>query len=208
MKTGEIKKVAQDYQSFFPSEWKNVRGSFYRRHGSWLQIVAFNPSRFNDVYEPRSCAEFLKKPGPVAGSMLLSTLREKKHNVTRWISLKEHAASFPSIWEDMAAQFRPAINRPLQLDEVKSLLQLQQEYWPHVYALCVMAAEEGNQSEAKERFDHFCRMMADKPFDWAMGRRSELEKVMELLPMPTALKAHLDEIERVKLASAKLDLQP
>lgn len=208
MKTGEIIKVAQDYQSFFSSEWKNVRGSFYRRHGSWLQIVAFNPSRFNDVYEPRSCAEFLKKPGPVAGSMLLSTLREKKHSVTRWISLKEHAASFPSIWEDMATQFRPVINQPLRIAEVKELLQGHQDYWPHVYALCVMAAEEGNATEARRHFDLFCQMLADKPFDWVGERRSELDRVMELILTPSALKAHLDETERVKLATAKLDLPP
>lgn len=208
MKKGLIKKIEHDYLTLVPPDWTKVKSSYYRRRGSWLQIIAFNPSRFDDVYEPRSCLEYLKRPGLVVGAFLPNGLRHKKHNVQRWITLKEHETALPSVYADMVEQFRPAINQLLDIEEIKLLLRSQPNYWPHIYALCVMAAEEGNESEARHHFDVFCQMMADKPFDWVGERRMELDRVMELLHTPAALKSHLEEIEKVKLSTAKLALPP
>lgn len=208
MKASELRKIAKAYDGLFPADWKLVNHDWMRRNGSWMQIVSFNDSRHAPQYEPRSSLEFLKFPGPIHGGFLFCGLREKRHNVQRWVTLKQHESGVAPIFQDMTEQFCPSIIPPLQIEEVKILLQGRLHYWPHVYALCVMAAEKGNEPEARHHFDLFCQMMADKPFDWVGERRSELDRVMELLNTPAALKVHLDEIERMKLATAKLNLPP
>lgn len=206
MKSGELGKVVRAYVGLFPSDWTKWKNDFVRRQGSWLQLVVFNASRFRDAYEPTCCFEFLNEPGEILGSHLVQGFRHKRHNVQRWVTLKEHALSLTSIFTDMVEQFRPSILAPLRLEEIKAMLKERPNYWPHVYALCVMAAEEGHPDEARHHFEMFCQMMADKPFDWAVERRQELDNVMALMNSPHELKLHLDTIEREKLAKAKIPI--
>jgi len=140
------------------------------------------------------------------GGLLVEGLKHKRHSVQRWITPHEHAASVAVIFSDMVEQFRPNIMAPLRLEEIKAMLKERISYWPHVYALCVMAADEGEPDEARRYFAMFCEMMADKPFDWAVERRKELDTVMDLLKSPKDLRSHLAAIEMEKLAKGRIPL--
>ncbi len=206
MNAKEMKRIAADYAPFFPSDWKLIKRDFLRKKADWLQIISFNDSRFAKQYEPIASLEYLKMPGPIGGGFLACGLKHYRHNTQRWITAKQHEASLPTIYQDMVDQFQPSIVAPLDLNEIKVLLRQRTEYWPHVYALCVMAAEEGNPEDAHQWFAQFCKMMEDRPYDWAVERRKELDQVMAFMDSPDALKAHLTAIAHDKLASEKLTL--
>lgn len=200
MKSGELKKVAQAYATHLPAPWQRVGNEFCRREGDWVQIVAFNASRFSDQYVPRSCMEFLKMPGVPTGGFLVQELHNP--NATqRWVTLSEDPAA---VFQEMAKQFRPSPLRQLDLAEIKRLLTATTSYWPHAYALCVIACEEGNTVEAERWFNAFAFATADKPYPWAETRTQELKECLKLAASPEALKAQLDVVRTEKLRALKL----
>jgi hypothetical protein len=156
MKSGLLNKIVHAYAPFFPRPWQRVRDEFMRREGDWVQIVAFNPSRFDDVYEPRSCFEFLKKPGPATGGFLLYPIKHP-NGTQRWVraaNISDAASSDSAqrVFDEMARQFEPSILAPLEVQTIKRLLGRSLDYSPHAYALCVMAAEAGERVEAERCF--------------------------------------------------------
>lgn len=207
MKKGELKKVAQAYGALIPRPWQRVGNAFMRRDGDWVQIIGFNASRWSDDYEPQNCFEFLKEPGEATGGLLLQGLRHP-NGTQRWLNAAKIANSAsndyaPKIFEEMVKQFRPGILCPLRLNEVKSLLAEALEYWPHAYALCVMAAEAGNRAEAERYYAAFLADIADMPYPWAETARQELDAcLMEIGSEP--LRKRLASIEADKLRALKL----
>ncbi len=177
MKSGEIRKVANSYAALFRCEW-NQRGSEFRRvDGDWVQIVSFNPSRFDEKYVPRSSLAFLKMPGPATAPFLLQELMHSKRT-QRWVSLDEPAEG---VFFDMSMQFRPRILEPLNAVEVRELLSDDVAYWPNAYALCVEALQVGDGEKAREFLETYSLATQDKPYPWVEERRKELETCIALL---------------------------
>lgn len=200
MKSGELKKVAQAYSTQLPAPWQRVGDEFIRQEGDWVQIVAFNASRFSEQYVPRSCMEFLKIPGVPTGGFLVQEL--KNPNATqRWVRVSEAPAE---VFQQMAKQFIPSLLRQLNLAEIKRLLAASTSYWPHAYALCVMACEEANAVEAKRWFNAFTSATADKPYPWAETRKQELTECLKLAASPGVLRTRLDTVRAEKLRALKL----
>jgi hypothetical protein len=200
MKKGEIKKVAQPFAELMPDDWRRLKNEFVRRSGDWLQFISFNASRFSDAYNPVGSLDYLKMSGPAAGSLCVQSLRTPK-DTQRWISLKEHERSVQSIFSEMADQFRPSILEPLREPAVLGCLESDLDYWPHVYALCVMAAETGDRKGAESRFKHFLALLSgreDNPH--LQNRRAELEAYLSLMESPEELRERLARIEAEKLA--------
>ena len=203
MKSGELKKVAQSYASFLPAPWQRVGNEFMRSEGDWVQIVSFNASRFAEQYVPRSCMEFLKMPGVPTGSFCAQELHAP-NGTQRWI--KTLHASPADVFEQMARQFKPTLFKPLNLSEVRHLLAEGLSYWPHAYALCVMACEEGNMVDAKNYFSVFASLTADRPYSWVEVRKHELADCLKLVASPETLKTHLESFRIEKLRALKLKI--
>jgi hypothetical protein len=202
MKSGEIKKIVQRFRPLFPSDWIYLKDSFGRRKGPWVQFIAFNPSRFSDQYEPQSCLDFLWKPGDMGGSMLGQGLLHKRHAVHRWVSLKEDPEA---VYRDMVEQFRPRIDAPIDCQELKRLLLAEIHYWPHLYALFVLAAEAGEHAPANQYYRSLLDMLVQSPNSaWATDRRREIEAIRDMAHDSRALKEHLLQIEVKNLSDAKL----
>ena len=200
MKSGELKKVVQAYASHLPAPWQRVGNEFCRCEGDWVQIIAFNASRFSEQYVPRSCMEFLKMAGVPTGCFLVQEL-QNPNGTQRWVKLSEDPAD---VFKEMAKQFRPSLLRQLDPAEIKRLLMANTSYWPHAYALCVIACEEGNTVEAEHWFDAFASATADKPYPWVETRKQELKECLKLAASPEALKANLDVVRTEKLRALKL----
>jgi hypothetical protein len=201
MKSGELKKVVQAYATRLPTPWRRVGNEFIRHEGDWVQIVAFNASRFSEQYVPRSCMEFLKMPGVPTGSLLVQEL-QNPNATQRWVKLSEDPAD---VFQQMAKQFSPSPLGHLDLAKIKLLLTATTTYWPHVYALCVMACEEGNPVEAGRWFNAFMSVTADKPYPWVETRKQELADCLKLIASPDALKMRLDTVRAEKLRALKLE---
>jgi hypothetical protein len=174
MKAGELKKLVPRFAEYLPASWKRVGNEYRRCEGDWVQFVVFYASRWDDKYEPRSCFEFLKKPGHITGTWLVSSLTHARTGTQRWVTLEETAGSVSGVFEEMARQFKPSIRAPMDASEVKRLLKEGIDYWPYPYALCVMAAEAGDKIEA-ERYLAACESsIGDKSWDWAVNATREL----------------------------------
>lgn len=206
MRAGELKKVAKAYANLLPPEWKLNRTEFVRCVESWVQIVNFHSSQFDNKYIPRCCLEFLKMPGIPAGTFFVQELRYRKHRVQRWITMDEHSKLLSSIFDEMVAQFQPSIVEPLQIEEIRKLLEANLDYWPHPYALCIMKAEKADRREALKYFDLFSKATSGKPYDWVEHRRKELIKCLDQIGSPQELKMYLNLIQQEKLAEFRVPL--
>lgn len=202
MKRGVLKKVVDTYAGLLEAPWKHIRNDILRCEGDWVRFLTFNPSRWDDVYEPRSCLEFLKIPGDPTGGFVLSPL-QNSNGSQRWV----HAAglsgpsskdSASTVFAEMVRQFRPHILQPLDPKEIVSLLTADLGYWPNPYALCVMAAEAGNAADAERYFRAFLSATADKPYPWAEDHKLELARCLNEIGSP-GLRARLAEIRLEKL---------
>ncbi len=200
MKGGELRKVAQAYGGCLPEPWRRVGNAFIRFTGDWAHIVAFNPSRFAEQYIPRSCMEFLKMPGVPTGGFLPQELHNPK-GTQRWVKTTEMPTK---VFEEMIRQFKPELLSPLNVDEVKSMLFSSLDYWPHAYALCVMACEANNLPDAEFSFNAFASATADKHFPWVESRRQELTECIKLIGSPGTLRMNLETIQVEKLRALKL----
>ncbi len=177
MKSGKIRKVANSYSHLFRCDW-NKRGSEFRRvDEDWVQIMSFNPSRFDEKYVPRSSLAFLKMPGPATAPFLVQELMHPK-GTQRWVSLDEPAEG---VFSDMSVQFRPRIVEPLNAVEVRELLSGDLAYWPNAYALCVEASQAGDDEKAKEYLENYSIATQDQPYPSVEERRQELETCIALL---------------------------
>ena len=200
MKAGELKKIAQAYAAYLPGPWLRVGNEFMRREGDWVQIVAFNASRFSEQYVPRSCMEFLKMPGMPTGGFLVQELQHP-NGTQRWVKTTDAPAN---VFEQMAEQFKPSLRNSLNISEIKSLLDATMDYWPHAYALCVMACEAGNADDATRYFNAFVLATSDKPYPWAETRKHELTECLRQVDSPEALKMRLESVSDDKLRALKL----
>jgi hypothetical protein len=200
MKSGALKKVAQAYAAYLPAPWQRVGNEFMRRDGDWVQIVAFNASRFSEQYVPRSCMEFLKMPGVPTGGFLVQEL-QNSNGTQWWVRTSDTPAN---VFDQMAEQFKPSLCTPLSVSEIKSLLGATMNYWPHAYALCVMACEEGNATDAERYFNAFISATSDKPYPWVETRKQELTECLKLAASPEALRMRLASVRAEKLRALKL----
>jgi hypothetical protein len=103
----------------------------------------------------------------------------------------------------MVRQFEPSILKPLDSKEIKRLLEASMDYWPHIYALCVMAAKAGNKEAAERYFAAFQTAMADKQFSWVEPRRQELIACLNEIGSE-GLVTRLAEVQADKLRIMKL----
>jgi hypothetical protein len=204
MKRGAIKQVYKTFSQLLPPDWELAQGDFFRRFGDWLHITALSPSRFSDAFEPRTCMDYLKLPGEVLGGFLMKTLKTDRHKVTRWVSLMEWERDSKAIYMEMVNQFRPRLDAPVEMAEVKALLKQGPKYYPHLYALCVMAAEEGNKEEARYWHHEATTLIGEPKYDSSFKALADLQRVIELMDSPEALKAYLQGIVTAKLSDAKL----
>jgi hypothetical protein len=200
MKSGELKKVAQGYEAYLPGPWQRVGNEFIRREGDWVQIIAFNASRFSEQYVPRSCMEFLKMPGVPTGGFLVQEL-QNSNRTQRWVKTMDAPGN---VFEQMAEQFKPSLRFPVNVSEVKSLLDATMNYWPHAYALCVMACEEGHAGDAQRYFQAFVLATSDKPYPWAETRKHELTECLKQEASPEVLRMRLESLRNEKLRALKL----
>lgn len=144
--------------------------------------------------------EFLKMSGEPLGGFLPQELYNPK-GTQRWVKTAETPCR---VFEEMVKQFKPALLQPLNTDEVKSLLLSSRDYWPHAYALCIMACEASNLTEAEFGFAAFVSSTADAPFPWVEARRKELAECMRLIASPEILRTNLEAIRYGKLRALKL----
>ena len=200
MKSGELKKVAQAYTAYLPEPWKRVGNEFLRHEGDWVQIIAFNPSRFSEQYVPRSCMEFLKMPGVPTGGFLVQEL-QNSNRTQRWVKTTDVPGG---VFEQMAEQFKPSPRDPVNVSEIKSLLGAALNYWPHPYALCVKACQEGNASDPQRYFQAVVLATSDKPYPWAETRKHELAECMKQMASPEVLRMRLESLRNEKLCALKL----
>jgi hypothetical protein len=201
MKSGELAKLVESFGPFFQLPWLRTKREFVRREGSWIQIIAFNASRFTEKYVPVSSFEFLKMPGvPTCG--FLPQQLQYANGAQRWVALTESVAD---VFDGMAKQFIPAILRTLRLKEIEGLLNSSLDYWPHPYALCVTRAEDGDKDEAQKYFEAFLSATVDKPYPWVESRRQELAENLSLMDTPLELKTRLAAIEADKLRALRCD---
>lgn len=200
MKKGEIKTVVQSYTSHLPAPWQRVGNEFMRYEGDWVQIVTFNASRFTELYVPRNCMEYLKMPGVPTGGFLVQELHNR-NGTQHWVRTTDASAK---VFEEMTRQFKPALLNPLNIVEIKNMLTDSIDYWPHAYALCVMACEAGNFTEGERSFDAFLSATADKPYSWVETRRQELTECMKLAENLETLRTHLETVRINKLSALKL----
>jgi hypothetical protein len=144
--------------------------------------------------------EFLKMPGVPTGGFLVQEL-QNPNATQRWVKTTDAPAN---VFEQMAEQFKPSLCNPLNISEIKSLLDATMNYWPHAYALCVMACEEGNAADAKRYFNAFVLATLDKPYPWAETRKQELTECLKQEASPEALRVRLESLSDDKLRALKL----
>jgi hypothetical protein len=203
MKAGELKKATQAFEPFFPTPWKRLGHNFVRVHGDWVQMVAFYRSRWDSRYQPRSCFEFLKDPGDFTFGYLGCPLVYSRSGTERWVEVSQTARSISALFNDMVAEFKPSIVAPLGLREIKRLLEAEIEYWPHAYALCVMAAEAGQKNKAQRYLAAFESDVADRPSDWFEKERRELKTCLKEMGTH-ALSERLEKVKSKKLRALKI----
>ncbi len=201
MKAGQLKKVANVYARFLQAPWRRVGNEFMRCEQNWVQIVAFNASRFSEQYVPRSCFEYLLIPGPATGTFVVQELQHA-NGTQKWISAQDVSTGVDAVFAEMERQFRPSITRPLDTREIKQLLEAGTDYWPHAYALCVMALESSQRDEAEHHFTSFCVAIEDKPYSWADVRKEELASLMAV--RSDELASRLQVLREEKLRGLKL----
>ena len=139
-------------------------------------------------------------PGPPTGSILGQEL-QYPNATQRWVKVSEAPAD---VFQQISEQFTPSPLRQIDLSEIKRLLAANTGYWPHAYALCVMACEEGNAVEADRWFNAFTSATADKPYSWAETRKQELMECLKLVASSETLRARLDVVLTEKLRALKL----
>ncbi|MDB6064271.1 MAG: hypothetical protein JWR26_479 [Pedosphaera sp.] len=203
MKAGELKKIARAFGDFLPPPWKRIGNKYLRREGDWVQMVVFYPSRWNDDYIPRSCFEFLKDPDEPTGTYLGQELVGTRHKAPRWITVKETSRSMSAIFDEMARQFKPAILAALKVTEIRRLLEARMDYWPHAYALCVMAAEAGDKAKAEHYFAAYEAQGLDPTWDSVIETRKQLKRCIKEAGTE-ALSRRLAKIQAEKLRALKL----
>ena len=204
MKRGAIKEVEKTFAHFLPPDWSFCAGAFRRRFGNWLHMVTFKPCRFDDTFEPVGSMGFLKMPGEVLGGYLLKGIKHEPHCVQRWVSLEELARDPKAIYQEMLRQFKPRIDAPVDVSEVREMLKQGPKYYPHLYALCVMAAEEGNNEEARYWHREAVTLIGEPKYESSFTALAEIQKIIDLMESPPALQAHLQAIVKAKLEAAKL----
>ena len=200
MKSGELKKVAQAYAACLQAPWHRVGNAFLRCEGDWVQIIGFNASRFAEKYVPSSSLDFLKMPGEQPGGFLPREL-QYPNGTQRWIKSSENPTD---VFDQMVKQFKPSLLKPLNLVEIKHLLGDTINYWPHAYALCVMACEVGNAGDAERYFQAFILATSDKPYPWAETRKHELTECLKQAASPEVLSMRLEILRNEKLRVLKL----
>jgi hypothetical protein len=205
MKAGLLKKIADRYEPFFPSPWKRVGNVFRRRVGrSWVQAVSFNTSRFSDDYIPRACFEFLKAPGPSLCGFLTQELHTSK-GVQHWISPQEHARGIEPIVAEIVRQFRPRVDRDISDADVKEELEGRRSYWPHAYALGILAAEELDRAGALRNLELLRKLNAAKKSPYIEQAAAQLEGLIGQIDSPQALRHDLESTMQTKLVDLRLD---
>jgi hypothetical protein len=196
--------VADDYAQVLGPEWKRIGNEFLRRDHEWVQLLSFNPSRFDDRYVPRSALQFLWMEGTPTASIAVQELQHETHRVQRWISPREHEASWRRIAAVMIEQFRPRIDRPMNREEIKPLLEAQPRYWPHAYALGVTAAVDGDCGGAAG-YVRTLREVAVESSNVHITKRCEaLEALVGLCGKPEQLQEALRKTETEVLKSLRL----
>lgn len=207
MKGGLLHQIAEDYRLLLPNaqEWTRKGGECIRRRGEWVQILGFNAARFDDRYVPRSTLQFLWISGPASGSFLAQELKTEK-GVQRWISMKEHADGRNSILAAMIQQFKPRIDHPLEPGDVIPLLQEDEaSYWPHAYALAVIAARKGDR-ETATRHLQMVRARAEVTGNAHIRERGAELEVLLALDDSQQLQQRLSAAESAMLKSLRLNI--
>lgn len=206
MKRGAIKQVEKTFAAQLPADWLYSKGTFRRRFGDWLHNIGFNACRFDDTFEPVVSMGFLKDPVNVLGGFLGDGLKWDRYKVQRWVSLAEMERDAGAVYQDMLRQFRPRIDAPVDITEVKQMLRQRANYFPHVYAPCVMAAEIGDFDEARHWQQEVIKLIGDeyKAYDSSQKALDNVQKVIDLMESPEVLKDYLAGIVTAKLAEAKL----
>lgn len=195
MKSGEARRIVRQLAQSFPAPWRLVGSELMRPEGDWVQILALNASRFADQYVPRLCFEYLKIPGPATGTFLVQELRHP-NGAQRWVKVSE---PIDLVVEEIVRNLRPSITSPWSETELRSLLEAASSYWPHCYALCVIAAEGKDRVGAVRYLDQFDGLTREKDFPWVHARRAELVECLNLMEAPEELRSHLDVIRQEKL---------
>jgi hypothetical protein len=202
MKAGLLRKVAKSYAPFFSEEWKLIGSEFMRLKGDWVQFVTFNAMRGADRYVPRTGCEFLKAPGAVTATWLGQELLSERSGTQYWVAAsRDPNDMFPR----MCKQFFPPLQTSIDEKEIKVRLARGLKYHSYAYALCIIAAEEGNAWKAKRYYCAYKAAVSDAPWPWAEKYRAELATFLELMKTPEKLKAQLDSIRTEKLKALKLN---
>jgi hypothetical protein len=174
-------RIAQDFESYLTGSngWMRIGSEFMRRCGEWVQVVSFNASRFDDRYVPRSSAQFLWISGPATASALVQELQTVS-DVQWWISTRDHESKRDAVFHAMQEQFRPRIDAPLDRSELVSALERDLAYWPHAYALALMAAVTGDHQGAA-RYLSTIEDRAKSTVNEHIARRAEeLKELLEI----------------------------
>lgn len=204
MKRGLLRRVADDYAQVLGPEWKRIGNEFLRRENEWVQLLGFNASRFADRYTPRSALQFLWMEGTPTASFAVQELQHEKNRVQRWVSLREHETNWRKIAAEMVEQFRPRMDRQIDRQEVKQLLESQPRYWPHVYALGVMSAADGDCGRAARHAQMLREIAGETPNVYVESGCEALEALLKLCGKQAELQEALTKIESDVLKALRL----
>jgi hypothetical protein len=124
--------------------------------------------------------------------------------VQRWIGTNEHESRRDPVVEAMRVQFKPPLDAPLDRSVVKHLLEENVAYWPHAFALALMAAVDGKFGPATEYLN------AIRERGKATGNTHIMERAKQLEDLlaghdPVRLRERLRRGESAVLKSMKLE---
>lgn len=195
MKPRELGTIARTFAPFLGDTWRLVGSEFVRIDGDWAQIVGFNASRFDDQYIPRCCLEFLKMPGVATCCFAVQEL-QNSNRTQQWVGMSDEPRA---VFERMTRQFEPPLLAPLSIERIRDLLSQNVSYWPHAYALCIMACERGEMEDAKQYLDAFNAATVGKPYEWVEKRRQELMRCIGMVGVTGLLESHLQTVRAEKM---------
>jgi hypothetical protein len=183
--------------------WRPAGPQAARRSGAWVQVIGINDRRGADEFVPCFGLTYLRAWAPeprIGPTLAYSRLKTERHQVDDWISERRFRANPESVIEQLRGQVRPRIDGPLTPDSAEQILRERVGDWNVRHALIFIAAERQDRPEALRHLSDLEQLTADRLLgDWVGSARA----VISMIDRPDELSAHLDEIEKAKLASLK-----
>jgi hypothetical protein len=119
--------------------------------------------------------------------------------------MKEHESKWRDVAATMARQLRPRIDRPIDRLEIKRLLEAHPRYWPHTYALGLMAAVDGKCAMADDHLKTLREVAVETSNAHIAQRCEDLQTLLALCRKPDEMQDSLRQVEAEVLKALRLE---